>query len=424
MATSSEALCVRVLWGERRVATHLLRGGEQLALSNVGDVVTPGDARMAFDAASLTFHEGVTGTVLRNGETPLSLGDVVHRGLAVEHEGGWHFELGRADVVRLGAGPVEVEAFRVRAPPRAVTAWQPDYRFLNTLLICLALFLGFALHASLDVEAWEDDTVSRDMTRFRRILVKSEPPPVPVKKQAAETKEPTKTKRVAASEGSPKPPNKPTRDTGGALPDAKLLAGRIFGGPGAAGVFGPGGLGKELAGAMGGVVALNGVGNGGWSLKGNGAGGPMDQTIQIGGIARSGVDKLQGIGRLCSGPGPCKTSEGPPDIDDGTAVLCGGGPCMDKELIRKVINSHRDQIRFCYEQALQQAPSLGGKVAVQFMVNSAGTVPTARVAQSTANNQLLSDCLVSRVRGWQFPVGKGVAGYSVTYPFVFKRAGP
>lgn len=426
MTTSSEALCVRVLWGERRVATHLLQSGAQLALNGVGEAVPEAKAPMKFDAAGLTFHEGVVGTLLRNGETSLSLGDAVQRGLAIEAHDGWNLELGRADIVRLGSGPVCVEAFRVRAPPRAANLWQPDYAFLNTLLVCVAVFTGFAMNASLNEDAWEDDTVSTDVTKLRRILVKSEPPPPAPKKQSAETKEPTKKKAAAASEGSPKPLNKPTRDTGGAPQlTAKDLSGRIFGGPGTAGVFGPGGLGKELAGAMGGVVALNGVGNGGWSLKGNGAGGPGDQTIQIGGIGRS---KYSGsnvtAGSLCSGPiEQCKKSQvidfdgAPPTID------CSGGACMDKELIRKVINSHRDQIRFCYEQALLQSPALGGKVAVQFLVGSAGSVPSARVAQNTAGDQRLSDCLVSRVRTWTFPVGKGGAGYSVTYPFVFKRAG-
>lgn len=424
MTTSSEALCVRVLWGERRVATHLLQSGAQLALNGVGEAVPDAKAPMKFDVAGLTFHEGVVGTLLRNGETTLTLGDAVSRGLAVEAQGAWNLELGRADIVRVGSGPVCVEAFRVRAPPKAANLWQPDYAFLNTLLLCVAVFAGFAMQASFNEEAWEDDSISSNATTLRRILVKREPPPPVPNKKSPEVKEPTKTKRAQASEGSPKPPNKPTRDTGGMV-SAKELTGRLFGGPGAAGVMGPGGLGKELEGAMGGVVALNGIGNGGWSIKGKGAGGPGDQTIQIGGIGRSKYSERNGVyGALCMGtPEQCKTPQGPPTLDPDPPLTCEGGACMDKELIRKVINSHRDQIRFCYEQALLSAPSLNGKVAVQFLVGSSGSVPTARVAQNTAGSQSLSDCLVSRVRTWNFPVGKGGGGYSVTYPFVFKRAG-
>ena len=101
----------------------------------------------------------------------------------------------------------------------------------------------------------------------------------------------------------------------------------------------------------------------------------------------------------------------------------GGAVCMDKDLIRKVIAGHRDQIRFCYEMALQTSPALAGKVSVQFAVATSGSVATARVENSSANSNALGDCLVSRVRTWQFPVGKQGNGYRVTYPFVFKPSG-
>jgi TonB family protein len=188
--------------------------------------------------------------------------------------------------------------------------------------------------------------------------------------------------------------------------------------------MGPGGLGKELEGALGNVVAANGTGNGGWSIKGNGAGGPGGDPAQIGAIGVSGVANKTGIGTLCHGPGPCKSSE-EPKISDDPPIVCsnGGEQCMDKELIRKVINGHRDQIRFCYELALQQAPSLAGKVAVQFAVGESGNVAVAKVDQNTSHNATLGDCLVSRVRTWQFPMPRRSAGFRVTYPFVFKPAG-
>lgn len=419
MTADSEALCVRVLWFDVRVATHVLRKGATLALNTLGELTQPTHAPMRFDSRTLTFHEGLTGTLLRNGETALSLSDSVARGLAVEEQGGWTLELGRADRVALGNGPVRVEAFRMRAPTRPAAAFNPDYGFLNSLLACAAVFFLFAANAEFSKDLDDDDAPPVSSSTLRRILVQSEPPPPP-KKRAEETADTPKPTRRLASEGRPKPPHTPQRETGGV--NVAALTGRLFGGLGASGVFGPGGLGKELSGALGGVVAVNATGNGGWSLRGDGAGGPHDGTIQIGGIARSGVAQKTGIGALCAGPGPCKKSFGP-ELTPDPPVECGGGGCMDKELIRKVIAGHRDQIRYCYEYALQTTPALGGKVAVQFFVNEAGSVSTARVAESTVASHQLSDCLVSRVRTWQFPVGKNAAGYRVTYPFLFKRAG-
>jgi hypothetical protein len=423
-----EALCVRVLWGERRVATHLLQPGKKLSLGSTGEAMTASEAPLQFEAGarhfSLAFQEGVVGELLRNGETPLTLGDAVHRGLAVEETKGWSFDIGRADVLRLGNGPVQVEAFRVRAPPRALGSLEDiiDYRFLNTLLICFALFMVGAMQAQLNEGTGDDDAVSSDVTKMRHILVKAEAPEKHAKVAEAST-EPKKPQKKIASEGTPRPPSKPVKDPGGSnTPTARQLANSIFGGPGTAGVMGPGGLGKDLTGALGNVVANNGDGMGGWSTRGNGAGGPGGELVQIGGIGRSGIANKKGIGELCRGPGPCKTTTNPTNEPD-PVPTCDGAACMDRELIRKVINGHRDQIRFCYELALQQTPSLAGKVSVQFAVGIAGGVGAARVADSTARSETLSDCLVSRVRTWQFPVGKQGTAYRVTYPFVFKPSG-
>ena len=422
-----EALCVRVLWGERRVATHLIHAGGKLALGTTGEAVAAIEAPLQFEAGarhfSLAFQEGVVGQLLRNGQTPLTLGDAVHRGLAVEEQKGWSFDIGRADVLRLGNGPVSVEAFRVRAPPRALGSLDLDYRFLNTLLVCFALFFGLAVNAQLSEAEDSDAVVSSEVTRMRHILVKAEKPP-PQKRNAEVVAEVTKkpVKRDAA-EGSPRPPNKPQKDPGGGVapPTALQIANSIFGGKGANNVLGPGGLGKDLTGALGNVVANSGTGEGGWSIKGNGAGGANGDPERIGAIPRSGIDSKKGIGELCLGPGPCKKiSQAPTPFAD-PPIECSG--CMDKELIRKVINGHRDQIRFCYELALQQAPALAGKVSVQFAVAASGFVSTARVENSSARSDSLGDCLVSRVRTWKFPVARQAAGYRVTYPFVFKPSG-
>jgi TonB family protein len=420
---STEALCVRVLWGDRRVAAHVLNAGEKLALSQTGEPSADGTLR--FEAGerhfAVGFHEGVVGEVLRNGETPLSLGEAVHRGLASEAAGGWSLDVGRADVVRVGRGPVHFEAFRVNSPKRTPLALDVDYRFLNTLLLCFALFGVVVMQTQLEVPMEEADVTSGELTRMRRILVQSPPPPP--KKRAPEQSgdaTPLPKKIRMPAEGTPRNASKPRKEAGGSSV-AQDLSKQIFGGPGASGVLGTGGLGQELRGAMGSVVSANGDGLGGWSLRGNGTGGPGGDRASIGAIPTSGVASKGGIGTLCGGPGPCKQTV-IPEVRQDPPILCVG--CLDKELIRKVIASHRDQIRFCYELALQQSPSLAGKVSVQFLVSANGTVAAARVEHSTVPGDTLGDCLVSRVRSWTFPRGKvDNGGYRVTYPFVFKPSG-
>lgn len=411
----------------------MLQPGQSLNLASNGEPLPRADAPIRFDVSAggqfeVGFVEGVVGEVMRNGETPLSLGEVVHRGLAVEADGGWACELGRADSVRLGRGPVWLEAFRVQAPPKAKGGFALDYGFLNALLLCFAGFALMAMSAEFNVDADAmDDSVSVDTTRMRHILVQAQKPlPQKVQPQRPDEVVKNEPQKVNPAPGKPKPPSKPVRDTAGNNQQlAQNIAGKIFGGRGATGIFGEGGIGKELKGALGNVVAAAGDGRGGWDIKGDGNGGPGGDTALIGAIPRSGVDKKKGVGELCKGPGPCKESKAPEPWDEGGGVCVaeGGGACMDKELIRKVIAGHRDQIRFCYEQALQTSPSLAGKVGVSFVVSSAGSVPTARVETSTVRNESVGDCLVSRIRTWQFPVGKGAGGYRVTYPFVFKPSG-
>jgi TonB family protein len=96
---------------------------------------------------------------------------------------------------------------------------------------------------------------------------------------------------------------------------------------------------------------------------------------------------------------------------------------LDKELIRKVIQANRAQIRYCYESMLNRFPKLGGKVAVKFVITATGTVASSSVAQSTAGNAELETCVAGRVRTWKFPEPKGGGVVVVTYPFIFKQSG-
>lgn len=430
---TGEALCVRVRWGAQRLATHVLDAGladEALTLGPGADadVVLPRAGRARFrcageDTFELFFTDGLKGQVLRNAEVPLSLDECIARGLAAESKDGWTMRLGHADAVRLDAGALTVEAFRIRRPRRALAKLDDvlDYRWLNILLLCG--LLGAVLLAQVSfarLEDWGEGEPSRaDVTKLRRILVK-EAPPVKKSTGAAAAVADAPKKGTPTRDGAPKRKPSPARQ-GGGRPDARALAGQLFAGLGNQGVFGGGGLGRELSSAMGTMVG-NADGLGGLTLRGSGAGGPGGELVGIGGIARPGARVGEGVGRLCGGGKPCKPSLAP-DIQDDVPILCGGQPCMDKELIRKVIRSHLGQVRYCYESRLQLKPSLAGKVSVSFHVAPSGAVDVARVASSTAGDPGLEACLTSRVRTWVFPAQRG-GGYVVTYPFVFKAAGP
>lgn len=99
----------------------------------------------------------------------------------------------------------------------------------------------------------------------------------------------------------------------------------------------------------------------------------------------------------------------------------GLNPQSDKTLIRSVIAAHRDEIRTCYERALEHVPELWGKVTVRFIINPDGSASAPSIVESTVGNRELEQCLFGKLVTWRFPrVANGVS-VVVTYPFLFKQ---
>ena len=99
----------------------------------------------------------------------------------------------------------------------------------------------------------------------------------------------------------------------------------------------------------------------------------------------------------------------------GVAQVVGG---LDKDLIRRVVRAHINEVRYCYNQGLARDPNLKGRVAVQFQIGSTGKVPTAIVSETDVKDNNVGSCIASAVRRWQFPKPPGGGTVIVTYPFV------
>ena len=88
-----------------------------------------------------------------------------------------------------------------------------------------------------------------------------------------------------------------------------------------------------------------------------------------------------------------------------------------------MIRRHFAEIKFCYEQSLQQKPDLAGKVVVLFIIDASGSVSEANVAEATLEDPNVESCVLSRIRRWKFPEPRGGGVVSVTHPWFFKPAG-
>lgn len=109
-----------------------------------------------------------------------------------------------------------------------------------------------------------------------------------------------------------------------------------------------------------------------------------------------------------------------PKVGFGVAKTKGA---LDKELIRREVRKHRNEVRYCYQRELQKSPKLGGRLVVQFTIGGRGQVVLSRVQSSTLASAPVERCVAKAVRRWSFPKPAGGGIVIVSYPFSFRAAG-
>ncbi len=166
--------------------------------------------------------------------------------------------------------------------------------------------------------------------------------------------------------------------------------------------FGFGGLGLRGTGRGGGGTGEGTIGLGNLGTIGHGAGGGNGSGYGRGAGGFSGRQALV------------------PQIRAGTADVHGS---LSKEVIRRVIRRHINEVRFCYEQELNQRPDLAGRVTISFIISPTGAVQSSTVAATTLSNQRVETCIAQAVRRWTFPSPEGGGIVVVNYPFMLDSTG-
>ncbi|MEM6990210.1 MAG: AgmX/PglI C-terminal domain-containing protein [Myxococcota bacterium] len=95
-----------------------------------------------------------------------------------------------------------------------------------------------------------------------------------------------------------------------------------------------------------------------------------------------------------------------------------GKASLAPEAIRKVVRSHVQDVRRCYNQGLARRPTLAGRVAVRFVIGPDGAVRSAELSGSSLGDDKVEQCIVRATRTWTFPKPTGKGTVTVTYPFV------
>ena len=180
------------------------------------------------------------------------------------------------------------------------------------------------------------------------------------------------------------------------------------------------------------AIRSAGVGNGGGGVGSTGRGGIkgyLPGNGLIAGPAGEGSGKAQsaggygtrGVGGGRAGYGKISLVGGTSAVSlplDDEATVEGG---LDRDQIIAVINRNKGQIIYCYEKGLQSQPRIGGRVAVDFVIGPSGRITRAKVAQSSLGSNQVENCMIARMKTWQFPKPVGNVNVDVLYPFELMR---
>lgn len=104
----------------------------------------------------------------------------------------------------------------------------------------------------------------------------------------------------------------------------------------------------------------------------------------------------------------------------GPMKLVGG---LDKELVRRTVRAHLNEIRFCYDRELQSRPGLEGRVVTGFTISGNGAVLASVIESSSLHDATVEQCIAQAVRRWSFPKPASPGMTVVSYPFVLRQAG-
>ncbi|MEM6995929.1 MAG: AgmX/PglI C-terminal domain-containing protein [Myxococcota bacterium] len=161
-----------------------------------------------------------------------------------------------------------------------------------------------------------------------------------------------------------------------------------------------------------------GVGGLGLVGTGKGGGGTGEGTIGLGNVGLIGKGGGGGAGSgygRGSGAGFGGRGKRVPRVRMAKATIDGA---LDSDITRRIVRSHINELRYCYNQGLVRNPELKGRVSVKFTVGPTGKVSKSEVKKSTVEDPNVGNCVAKAVKRWKFPKPTDGKAADVLYPFV------
>ncbi|QAT82802.1 FHA domain-containing protein [Corallococcus coralloides] len=355
---------------------------------------------------------------------------------ALESDGSRRFvTLRDGAAARLTQGKMSLVAYAAPAPERVFVNPLKGLPWLT--LFFLAIFgggLGWFIATRPQGPATADFT-QKNLPPVALRLIAPEPKKKEEAKKKLETlkkKAPAKDKPVVAEKAPPKPVKEvQVPKAVAAAPESKALkalAKLSAAGPATNDLLaavdklgsGPGSKNaKQTNYKLAGLIGKAPIANAGLGTFGLGGGGK-------GGGATLGAELLRGkggggIGALGAGRVGKGAVGGTVTRATARSISSAQGT-VDREAVARVINSHLNEVHGCYERALLKDPGLAGKVVLEWAIGLNGRVASAKTKSSTLRNASVEACILSSLKGWQFPAPKG-GQVIITYPFLFNSVG-
>lgn len=88
---------------------------------------------------------------------------------------------------------------------------------------------------------------------------------------------------------------------------------------------------------------------------------------------------------------------------------------LSREVIRETIRARMTEVHRCYEAGLAVDRNLAGRVSIAFVLDAAGAVTEAAVAEDGLDRPQVAQCIAAAALRWTFPAPGGVMRFR--YPF-------
>ena len=110
---------------------------------------------------------------------------------------------------------------------------------------------------------------------------------------------------------------------------------------------------------------------------------------------------------------PSTPAQMSPVIRQGKAMVKGP---MDRDIIRRIVRAHINELRHCYSLGLANDPKLRGEIELGFEIDEEGRTRGAELLRTTVKDKRVEACSVAALKRWKFPKPRGGATVSVRYP--------